>query len=390
LRILHVFRAPLGGLFRHVLDVAHGQVERGHEVGIFCDASTGGARGTDTLEALRPRLALGLHRVPMRRQLHPLDATALLSLGRVYRRLRPNVLHGHGSKGGAFARLVASPSLDRTTIRAYTPHGGSFNYHPGTLAHRLYMAAETILARRTDVFLFESNYVRGRFDAFVGATAALVRTVHNGIADHEFEPLQRRDNPFDLIYIGELREAKGVDTLIEALGLIRRDHNLRLTLLVVGSGPDEGTLQDLAKANGVWDSIAFVPPQPIRKALERARIMVIPSKAESLPYVILEAAAAGQPLVSTNVGGIGEIFGPWADELFRPGDPALLAARIVEKHREPDERRRDKAVALSRHVRKGFCIGGMVDGVMAGYGAAFAARKLSPSADLATKALSVP
>jgi glycosyltransferase involved in cell wall biosynthesis len=390
LRILHVFRAPLGGLFRHVLDVANGQIERGHEVGIFCDSTTGGARGTDTLEALRPRLALGLHRIPMRRQLHPLDAASLVSLADVYRRVRPNVLHGHGSKGGAFARLVGSPSLDRTTIRAYTPHGGSFNYHPGTLAHRLYMAAEKILTRRTDVFLFESNYVRDRFDAFVGATNALVRTVHNGIADEEFEPLQRHENPFDLIYIGELREAKGVETLIDALGIIRRDYNTRLTLLVVGSGPSERELQDLAKANGVWDSIAFVPPQPIRKALERARIMVIPSKAESLPYVILEAAAAAQPLVSTNVGGIGEIFGPWADELIPPGDPELLATRIVEKHREPEESRRQKAATLSRHVKNGFCIRGMVDGVMAGYGAAFAARNLTPAAELPAKALSVP
>ena len=45
LKILHVFRAPLGGLFRHVLDVARGQVDRGHDVGIFCDSSTGGAAG---------------------------------------------------------------------------------------------------------------------------------------------------------------------------------------------------------------------------------------------------------------------------------------------------------------------------------------------------------
>ena len=52
LKILHVFRAPLGGLFRHVLDVARGQAERGHDVGIFCDATTGGARANDVFQEL--------------------------------------------------------------------------------------------------------------------------------------------------------------------------------------------------------------------------------------------------------------------------------------------------------------------------------------------------
>lgn len=374
---MHVFRAPLGGLFRHVLDVAKGQIERGHAVGIFCDASTGGAGADAALDAIRPSLALGVHRIPMRRLPHPRDLLALATLTGLYRRLKPNVLHGHGSKGGAFARLVAVPGLDRRTIRAYTPHGGSFNYNPGTLSHTAYMKAEAILGRRTDIFLFESDYVRKRFDEFVGATAKLVRVVHNGIAEAEFEPLERVSDPFDLVYIGELRSAKGVDTLIDALSLIRREHGLRLTLLAVGSGPSEADLHGKAKAAGVWDSTAFVPPQPIRSALSRGRIMVIPSKAESLPYVILEAAAAAQPLVSTNVGGIGEIFGPWSDELIPPDDPLRLAAAILAKVAEPEDIRSGKAEALSGHVRAGFCLNRMVQGGLDGYQAAFAARAVA-------------
>lgn len=373
-RILHVFRAPLGGLFRHVLDVARGQIERGHAVGIFCDASTGGSRADATLEQLRPALKLGLHRVAMRRPPHPRDLLALAALTGVYRREKPNVLHGHGSKGGLFARAVTVPILDRGTIRAYTPHGGSFNYNPGTLSHRLYMRAEGLLARRTDAMLFESAYVKGRFDAFVGLPHPLVRVVHNGIAAAEFEPLRREPDPFDLVYIGELRPAKGVETLIDALAILRRDHGRRLTLLIVGSGPSQPELQERAKTAGVWDSTAFVPPQPIRTALARGRIMVIPSKAESLPYVILEAAAAAQPLVSTNVGGIGEIFGPYSDELFPPDIPALLAERILRKVDEPEASRTAKAEALSRSVEAGFRIDRMVEGMLDGYATAFANR----------------
>ena len=374
MRILHIFRAPLGGLFRHVLDVARGQIERGHAVGIFCDSSTGGSRADATLEELRPDLALGVHRIAMRRLPHPRDLAALAALTGCYRRLRPNVLHGHGSKGGAYARLVSVPGLDRRTVRAYTPHGGSFNYRPGSLSHLLYMKAEAVLGRRTDVFLFESDYVRERFATFVGPTRKLVRVVHNGISESEFEPLVRVPDPFDLVYIGELRAAKGVDTLIDAVALIRRDHGLTLTLLAVGSGPSEAELHGYAKAAGIWESTTFVPPQPIRSALSRGRIMVIPSKAESLPYVILEAAAAAQPLVSTDVGGIPEIFGARSDELVPANDPARLAAAIMAKVAEPEDVRRSRAEALSRQVRAGFCLDRMVEGGLDGYRAAFAAR----------------
>ena len=377
LRILHVFRAPLGGLFRHVLDVARGQVARGHAVGIFCDSTTGGARADEVLDAMRPEMELGVHRLPMKRLPHPRDLLAITALAGVSRRVKPDVLHGHGSKGGAFARLVSVPGLNRRVVSAYTPHGGSFNYKPGSLSHRAYMQAESILGRRTDVFLFESDYVRKRFETFVGTTTKLVRVVHNGIAEAEFEPLDRVPDPFDLLYIGELRAAKGVETLIDAVALIRREHDIRMSLLVVGSGPSEADLHARARQADIWEATAFVPPQPIRAALSRGRIMVIPSKAESLPYVILEAAAAAQPLVSTNVGGIGEIFGPHGDELIEPDDPVLLAKAILTKYREPEEVRRAKAATLSAYVHSGFCIDRMVEGGLAGYRDARSARGIA-------------
>ena len=140
--------------------------------------------------------------------------------------------------------------------------------------------------------------------------------------------------------MGELRAGKGLETLIDAMALLRRERRLRLTLLVVGSGASESELQERARAAGVWDSIAFVPPRPIREALGRGRVMVMPSHAESLPYVILEAAAAAQPLIATRVGGIPEIFGAQADELIPPADVPALADAIYRKMSEPEWRRR--------------------------------------------------
>jgi hypothetical protein len=82
--------------------------------------------------------------------------------------LKPDVVHGHGSKGGVLARVSRLAGSAPHAARAYTPHGGSFNYRPGA-AHRLYMTVEGLLAPLTDAFLFESGFIERRFDAEVGA-----------------------------------------------------------------------------------------------------------------------------------------------------------------------------------------------------------------------------
>ena len=125
LRILHAVRAPVGGIFRHILDLANGQVERGHHVGIIADSLTGGERAEAALAEIAPRLKLGVRRVPIRREPRAADLMVWVNLVRVIRRLNPDVLHGHGAKAGAYVRL--RPRSNHT-IRVYTPHGGSLHY----------------------------------------------------------------------------------------------------------------------------------------------------------------------------------------------------------------------------------------------------------------------
>src|SRR6476660_4192608 len=105
LRILHAVRAPVGGIFRHVLDLANGQVDRGHNVGIVADSLTGGERADAALAEIAPRLKLGVHRIAIRREPFPTDILVWTRFMRLIARLKPQVLHGHGAKAGAFVRL---------------------------------------------------------------------------------------------------------------------------------------------------------------------------------------------------------------------------------------------------------------------------------------------
>jgi glycosyltransferase involved in cell wall biosynthesis len=376
LKILHVFRAPLGGLFRHVLDLARGQIARGHAVGIFCDSTTGGARADQVFAELAPQLSLGVTRVPMSRYPSLTDLRAQISQVSIRDRIAPQIVHAHGSKGGVYARLPALVSPRRRYITAYTPHGGSFNYKPGSAEHRVYMTIERLLERATDMFLFESAFIAGRFEAHVGHKPRTDhRVVLNGISEAEFEPIDHADAAFDLVYLGELRSAKGVDTLIEALALLKRHDGLTPRILIVGSGPDEALLRQMTVEQGVASQCVFEPPGPIRAALAKAHVMVIPSRAESLPYVILEAAAAAQPLIATDVGGIKEIYGPrHADRLISANEPTILADAIRKALATPEAERLAEAADLALHVRANFCLNAMIDGVLDAYRAALAKR----------------
>ena len=379
LRVLHVFRAPLGGLFRHVLDVARGQIERGHEVGIFCDSSTGGTRADEAFRELAGQLTLGVTRVPMSRYPSLTDLKAQISAISLRRRLAPDVVHCHGSKGGVYGRIPALFSPGRRYVTAYTPHGGSFNYKPGSAEHKIYMSVERLLESATDMFLFESRFIAGRFEAHIGHPPHTDhRVVLNGVSDTEFEPIDHQAAEFDLLYLGELRSAKGVDTLIDALALLSRQSGLTPRILIVGSGPDDAELRQMTRDRGISDQCVFEPPAPIRKALARARAMVIPSRAESLPYVILEAAAAAQPLISTDVGGIGEIYGPnHRQRLIPANDPELLAEAIRTMLEAPEAERLAQASDLAGHVRQNFRLDDMVDGVVSAYRDALKARGIA-------------
>jgi glycosyltransferase involved in cell wall biosynthesis len=237
LNILHVLRAPVGGLFRHVLDLARGQAARGHRVGIVADASTGSEQAQAKLAQLAPALAVGVTRVPMSRHLGPRDIKALLHVRARAREIGAQVIHGHGAKGGVYARLAQVPRA----VRVYTPHGGSLHYTWRSPAGILYLRTERALTRRTDLFLFESKYGRDAFLAKVGEPAALTRVVHNGVTAEEFEAVSTEDEATDLVFVGELRALKGVDLLIEAVAILARQ----------GSQP---RLRAMGRTGSIWNN----------------------------------------------------------------------------------------------------------------------------------------
>ena len=377
LRILHVLRAPLGGLFRHVLDLTREQVARGHDVGLVVDSLTGGTRAAEQLAALEPSLKLGIKRMPMLRHPQYQDIFNVFKVEAYARRLKVDVLHGHGSKGGLYARLAGVWHRKGPMIRAYTPHGGSFNHVASPLVLAMYMGVEKLLANCTDVLLFESIYIANCFRERVGDTQALFRIVQNGISPAEFVPVAPKADAADFLYVGELRSAKGIDTLIDATSMLSRRLDQPCRLILVGGGPDQAALEERARSRGIIEQVSFPGAMPARDAFVLGRVLVVPSRAESLPYVVLEAAGAQIPMVATNVGGIGEIFGPYRDRLICCDDPTVLADTMQQMMESSPASIKADAEDLAAFVSTRFAIAIMADSVVAGYRDAFARRGVS-------------
>jgi glycosyltransferase involved in cell wall biosynthesis len=336
LRIVHLVRAPIGGIFRHIVDLANAQADAGNEVGIICDSSTGGRFEDDIIAKAVPSLAFGAKRLPMRRSVSLSDFAAVRNVLAHLAGLRPDILHCHGAKGGAYGRLIAAwLGRARPIACIYAPHGGTLHFDQNSLEGRFYFGVERALERLTDALIHVSAFEAQSWRRKVGTARCEAAVIRNGLREEEFIPVTPRGDARHLLFLGMLRDLKGIDVFLEAIAALDAIFRRKFTAHVVGQAEDPQRYRALADRLGIAERVVFSDPMPTREAFASACAIVVPSRAESMPYVVLEAIAAGMPIVATRVGGIPEIFGPAADELVPPGDAAALARAIDDLFAHP-------------------------------------------------------
>lgn len=366
IRVLLMVRAPVGGLWRHVLDLTDGLLERGFELGIVVDASSASQHVNSTLERFKPRLALGVHALDIPRLPGWGDVRLSLELRRLVKDLKPHIVHGHGAKGGLYARLSAWGS-DAHAV--YTPHGGSLHFDWKTMSGKAFLTAERRLIPLTAQFLFESQFSADGFKHKIGDTQGREHVVFNGLGEDEFAGgLVSLDTPtHDFAFVGEMRAIKGVDIMLEALCQVRHPSGRALRVLMLGDGPMQDAFEDYADKLGLADEVDFVGRKPVSQAFAATNTMVVPSRAESLPYIVIESIAAGKNVIASDVGGIGEIFGPTRDTLV-PSDDADALADAMNAALAPATPQQT-AILETRyaHVAENFRVGGMVDQIARDY-----------------------
>jgi glycosyltransferase involved in cell wall biosynthesis len=359
-RILMVTQPSDGGVFQHVARLSGGLASLGHEIVVAGPL----AHRAGELEARVEPIELVRSVAPRA------DAAAVAAMARLVRRVRPDLVHAHSSKAGAIARL-ARAAYPRTPV-VYTPHGYAF---AGSFAdereRRVYRELERALAPLATVVLCVCEAER-RLAAAVGR-ADRTRVVHNGVDPHRRaspDPglIGAADDPV-IGVLALLRPGKGIETLIEAMPEVVRGH-AGVRLAIAGDGPERAALEALAAARGVAGSVRFLGEVAAAgRFLDSIDVFVSASWAESFPYTVLEAMAAGLPVVATEVGGTAEAVDDGTTGfVVPPRDPHALALGIGSVLSRVD-RGAGLGDAGRRRVEQRFTQSQMVAGTAAVYAA---------------------
>jgi glycosyltransferase involved in cell wall biosynthesis len=389
-RVLMVIESSAGGTGRHVLDLCDGLIARGCEVHLVYSTGRIDAMFIERLSGL-PRLRRTALR--MRTGIHPSDFAAARAVRRYLREHGPfDAIHGHSSKGGAIARLAA---LGTGVPAFYTLHG-LIMMDPGLAAWKraFYLSVELGLSLRTTRIIAVSPEEQ-RAAVRLGLGRSRVALVPNGIGPAQLVPREQArraigapDDAVVIGFVGRLVEQKAPEVLVRGFAAALPLAPLA-RLAIVGSGPLEGSLRDLATSLGVAERIHWLGERDARGVLAGFDAFALSSRKEGLPYVVLEAMAAGLPVVATVSAGVEILVEPGVSgEVVPRDDAAAFGDALAAVASDADRRERYGRAALERASR--FTIDAMVDGTLAAYAAAGACPREASDAMDAAEELPAP
>ena len=269
------------------------------------------------------------------------DGRGLVELVRLCRRLRPDIVHVHSSKVGVLGRLAAW--LARVPVRVYTVHGWSFAAYDG-LAGRVYLWLERLMRPLTTAVVCVAEATRRQGIAARACDHARTVVIHNAVEVESFGAHVASSGPPQIISVGRFAYPKDFATLLEALTLLETEHHATL----VGDGPDVAEVAD-----AVPDQVELLGARgDVSDLLARADIFVLSSRSEGFPVSILEAMAAGLPVVATDVGGVAEaVVDGETGILVRAAAPQPLADALEKLIVDVGLRRRLGAAGRARALR---------------------------------------
>ncbi len=357
----------IGGLGRHVHHLATALAQAGHEVVVLSRRPT----GTDpSTHPSTDEIAHGVRIVAAAQDPHEFDFGAdmmawTLAMGhsmvraglslrtKRHRPWRPDVVHAHDW-------LVAHPAIALaeyfdvplvSTIHA-TEAGRHSGWVSGAISRQVH-AVESWLVHESDSLITCSASMGDEITELFGPGLAETRVIRNGI-DAARWPFAARRTPTGaahLMFLGRLEYEKGVHDLIAALPRVRRTHP-GTTLTIAGTGTQQAWLTEQARKHKVLKAISFVghlDHDQLVSLLHTADAAVLPSHYEPFGIVALEAAATGIPLVTSNVGGLGEaVINGVTGMSFPPRDIAKLAAAVRAVLDDPEAAQQMATAARDR------------------------------------------
>jgi glycosyltransferase involved in cell wall biosynthesis len=286
-------------------------------------------------------LAVGGRFVELRHVRRPVspwrDVAGLFELMRLFRTERPDIVHLNSSKAGLLGCVAAF--LTRVPVRIFTVNGWVFSWYSG-VASRLYLWADRAIGLLATSVICVADQEREL--GLAARTCRFDRTVviHNAVdVGAALRASRNGTRPVTLVSVGRLKAPKDFVTLVKALAQLEPGS---FRGLVVGDGPDRALIETEIGGLGLSDLVELCGERDdVHELLALADVFVLSTRSEGLPLSILEAMAAGLPVVASAVGGVPELVVDGETGLLvPPDDVAALAAALERLVREPERRRR--------------------------------------------------
>jgi len=244
-------------------------------------------------------------------------------------------LHNHFANSSCSVSMLAA-ELGGVTF-SFTMHGPAIFFEPKHW--RIDVKAEKAL-----FVLCISHYCRSQGMIFAPISSwDRMHIVHCGVDPSLFTTALHEGAGTRLLYVGRLAAAKGLPILFESLRMLDGAQR-NLVLTVVGDGPDRAALEEMAAEMGLAKTVRFTGYQSqsaVRTWLQETDVFVLPSFAEGVPVVLMEAMAGGVPVIATRIAGIAELVEDGVSGyLLPPGDAVSLAQRLGELMGDPQLRSR--------------------------------------------------
>jgi glycosyltransferase involved in cell wall biosynthesis len=313
----------------------------------------------------------GVHPVlvsSLRRDVGPRDVLALVDVARRLRHLRPDIVHTHAAKAGTIGRMAALLVLRgrHRPVLVHTYHGHSLSGYFSSMSNAVFLRVERFLAKRTDRLIGVSSEVRDELVRLGVAGAERFEVVPVGFDLSRFavdEPTRSARRSALRAELGIANDTPVVTLVARLVPIKRVDRFLRLAaslrdttgahFLIVGDGPMREKLQSSAAAHALGDRLVWAGfRRDMPDVFFASDVVVQTSDNEGTPVSLIEAQAAGVPVVSTGVGGVPSVLDAESGgRVVEPADELGLSRAVRDLLPKPTDNGERSAERRDRIIR---------------------------------------
>lgn len=373
-KLLFVITQPVvGGAQKYVFDLAK-NFSKNYQVSVV----VGEPKGGELFKKLEEEKIKSVFLKHLKRNINLWnDVLAFFELIKLFKNEKPDIIHLNSSKPGLLGSLAgffAGIGKKKKPKIVFTAHGWIFKEEMSKKARFISILISWFSSKFQDRIICVSNDDFNEAIKHHVAPPRKLSVVHNAVDKIEFLSRQESrekiskiigheisEDTIALVNLGRLYATKGLGYLIEAMNSIKIP-DMEIILVIFGDGPEHEKIKNQISNLKIYDSVFLIGDIPeASKYLPAFDALVLSSVKEGLPYSILEAGLAGVPVISTNVGGVGEIIKNGENGILIEPKNSLAISDAIKSLISDEDKIKRFSTELKKTVSEDFSFDEMIE-----------------------------